>query len=518
MNPKYGEKRFLFLACFLLYAITSSGDLIGDSEVRWTVAKRAVDVGRFDVPPASTPLSAPGVGGRSYSFYGPGQSVCFIPFVLAGRLIASLSLGIPGSADMFGQFLASLIFFPLCGAAAAVLVYAVVIDATRNRRAALWTAVIFAVATMHWQHTVNTYEESQIAVCMLMCLWAVQRSWRHGAWWYLLLAFAATGVALCFRASSIVLSIPLCLVGFARDLSGRPARRLRRFGQWVLAAVVGAGPFIAAAAIYNVVRFGSPLETGYGPAHMAMGSGIRLFQTPLWVGLSGMLLSPGKSVFLYNPVLLMGFAGLVWLWRSHRALAGIVLAVILSTLLFHAKYTFWAGDLAWGPRFLASVMGFWVLALVPVLQRRRLRWVMVSLVAASICIQAASVVYSFGLEFFQDRRHGTIPDEYVWRPAESQMFCRFRNIALHSLGRPIFDSIPPDREAPTIHKIKTSPQSVQRLHAVNIFPFKSLAIRKNYKLFWCLLGLWVGCIVLLGAWIFRRRRLLSGRMETAAGG
>ena len=178
-NIRGGEKKFLFVAVFLLYALSSAGDLTGDTEVRWAVAKRMARSGWVDLPASSTRLAAEGRDGNWYAFYGPGQSICFVPFVAAGHLLAALPLPGGGSADMLGQFLASILLFPLCGAAAVVLVYAIVRDAGGDARAARLTALILAVATMHWHHTVNTYEESQVAVCVLGSLWAIQRAWRR---------------------------------------------------------------------------------------------------------------------------------------------------------------------------------------------------------------------------------------------------------------------------------------------------------------------------------------------------
>lgn len=505
MNSRV-EACFLFACFFLLYALTSSGDLIGDSEKRWKVAERIVDARWFDLPSGSAPTNARGCDGKEYSVYGPGQSICLVPFVAAGRTLSVLLLPEQGADRMLGQLLASLLFFPLCGALAVVLVSAVVADMTDDRAAARWSAMIFGAATMHWHHTVNTYEESQIAVCLLVSLWAVQRAWRRNGWGYPLLACAAMGVGLCFRASSVVVSAPLGAAALCYDLTsgvGSKHKR-RRVGQWIAAGVLGLGPFLLAAGAYNALRFGSPWDTGYGSTRVLRMAGVGLFDTPLLTGLSGLLISPGKSVFLFNPVLLLGICGFVPLWRTHRGLAIILAGTSFCTLIFHAKYTFWSGDLAWGPRYLASMMGIWILAIVPVLQGVRFRKSVAALVTISVCVQAASVVYNFGLEFFQDLRHGTIPDGYVWRPGESQLFCRFRNIALHASGRPDYHSIPPERQRPATRQVITTPEAVKGMHVINIFPFKARAVTGNTKTFSALLALWLAgwaaLAVVVGLW------------------
>ncbi len=500
-----GERKLLFLTVGLLYALTSSGDLVGDTEIRWAVAERLAETGWVDLPAGVTPLSAQGTDGRWYSFYGPGQSVCLVPFVWAGRALAAAPLPLATSADMGGQFLASVIFFPVCGALAAVLLYGIVLDATGRAKLARWIALIFAVATMHWQHTINTYEESQVAVCVLAALWAFQRAWRGGGWRYLLVGFAAVGAGACFRPSSVVLSGPMAAVALGADLVRRSgaAVRWRRFGQWTAAAVVAMGPFILALMAYNHARFGSPWRTGYVAAHQAMGDGVELFATPLWTGLTGMLASPGKSVFLFNPVLILGVFGFVGLWRRQRALAAVVLAASVCTVVFHSRYTYWSGDLAWGPRLLASAMGLAALTLIPPLQWRRGRWLVVAVVALSVCVQLASVVYSFGLEFYQDRRHGTIPNGYVWRPGQSQLYCRGRNIVLHAAGRPVYESIPPERIRPETHQVPATAEQVRRIHAVNLFPFKARANTGPGKLFYALLAVWGATLAAWGGTVLR---------------
>jgi hypothetical protein len=142
-------------------------------------------------------------------------------------------------------------------------------------------------------------------------------------------------------------------------------------------------------------------------------------------------------------------------------------------------------------------MGIALFALIPVLQWRRAKWLVSTLIALSICIQVASVTYSFGLEFFQDGRHGTIPDNYVWRIDESQLLCRFQNIALHIAGIPNYNCIPPEKQIPDIWKITFSREQVKQIHTIAAFPFKARSYLGNNNLFIVLLVLWLGCLMML---------------------
>ena len=70
-----------------------------------------------------------------------------------------------------------------------------------------------------------------------------------------------------------------------------------------LVSIASAFPFGAVYLYYNYLRWGSIYFTGYGTAFTATGGAAAvgiLHEAPL-VGLWGMLLSPGKSIFLYCP-------------------------------------------------------------------------------------------------------------------------------------------------------------------------------------------------------------------------
>ncbi len=84
------------------------------------------------------------------------------------------------------------------------------------------------------------------------------------------------------------------------------------------------------------------------------------FSTPLLEGLGGLLFSPGKSIFLYAPVVILAPLGL-WLMYRHGGLRGKVacLLIIASTaagFVFNAMWWAWTGNFAWGPRLIMPVL------------------------------------------------------------------------------------------------------------------------------------------------------------------
>ena len=111
---------------------------------------------------------------------------------------------------------------------------------------------------------------------------------------------------------------------------------------------------------YNYLRFGALLDAGYLP--------IEQFSGRLQEGLLGLLVSPGRGLLFYAPVLLLLIPALPVLWRARRAEAAFILVLAATQTLLYARWHVWFGGWCWGPRFLAPLMPFLALALGPWLE------------------------------------------------------------------------------------------------------------------------------------------------------
>ena len=104
-----------------------------------------------------------------------------------------------------------------------------------------------------------------------------------------------------------------------------------------------------------------------------------------------LLVSPGKGLVLYSPLVVLGLLGLRDLWRADRALARTIILTVSVNVLVIAMSISWA-DETWGPRYL--VPSAWMLVL-PIAwwltNRRRRRW-LVAVAAAGVCVQFAGVL------------------------------------------------------------------------------------------------------------------------------
>jgi len=103
---------------------------------------------------------------------------------------------------------------------------------------------------------------------------------------------------------------------------------------------------------YNQLRFGAWFAAGYNNAR----DGTLGFSVPLASGLYGLLLSSGKSVFAYAPILLGSlFVWSRW-WRLRRRDLFLLGIPALFMLGVTARWWSWGGDWAWGPRLIFPII------------------------------------------------------------------------------------------------------------------------------------------------------------------
>jgi hypothetical protein len=168
--------------------------------------------------------------------------------------------------------------------------------------------------------------------------------------------FAITG-AVAMRTTDLVLVLPVA----AWIVVAHPAL-IPRFVLWAL--LPGAGMLL-----YNLVLF-PPLAAA---GHTTVPLWALFSQIPLHEGLAGILVSPGRGLFVYSPVLLFSIVGAIAIWRrgpwAFRALSlGLPLIAVVV-----GKWLLWWGGHSWGPRLLADttpILCFFLYPLTGLLSRR----------------------------------------------------------------------------------------------------------------------------------------------------
>lgn len=368
--------------------VGAPGDARPDRIDREAYFFRACGVSTATTPP-SAPRSAggppaPGPSDHVCSIFPPGIAILALP-ILVPAVLAGVSPGDATALLYLGHLAAAII-----EALATLLLWSILGRFVTPRRALALT-LLYALAT-----SVRTV--------------ASQALWQHAG----VHLFVALALWLVLRDGPVVLRRELA-AGLALGLGGvvRQTAALvvlgigggRRTVALLAAAAVGLVPLLG----YDLIAFGRPFEQGYGA---------KPFDTPLPVGLYGLLLSPSRGLLVYAPYLLFALVALVLAWRRPgpvaRRLRGLG-AVWCLTLVLYATYTEWWGGRVFGPRFLDDQ--------APVLFAALAWGIGQGLLASRVARVAFALMAGWSLLLFNaaalayDQRWDTVPVNVNFQPA-----------------------------------------------------------------------------------------------------
>ncbi len=359
-----GDRTILWLALgvFLVYLFTSSGGVeSSDAVLRYETARSWIE-GRGGVLPAQLGWDGGAVlpDGRIYCFFGPLQSILMVPFILLARAVPAHGM----DPSVIETFAISLGLLPLVSTAVIVLLFLALRRLGHPPRAALLTCLAIAFASLFWHYARMGQEESLVALGFAIWLYGAARLSSEGSFPATLMALGAA-VALATRwASAPVLAV---LGAVTLILLWRRRQRVAPGDVVLGGALVAVTTFLLL--LYNYVRFGDWLQTGYGIwyAHY----GLKILQADGYADhLAALLVSPYRGLLFYSPIVLAALAGTFLLSGTERLLGFGALAALAAALLFFSGFHFWAGGHSWGPRFLTSPQVLMAPALAALFARR----------------------------------------------------------------------------------------------------------------------------------------------------
>lgn len=365
----------IFIGLWSIYLLSVAGPFASsDDVVMIETAYRLATEGHFYIPNLELPQVLEGYNNRFYSKYDPGLPLLTAPVMWVAAWVA----GQNGGADSFviGAYFAMVI--PTSAMALAVAGLYRLADYLYTPHRAVFISLVAALGTTVWPYARLFFAEAILTAALVWALFGIV----IGTRWSLGIASLALGIGILTRASFVIyLPALMALWWWRRDLA-HPARVTSpapHLCRWMLLAI---GPSLAIGGLlwHNALRFGSPTATGYSGES---------FSTPLWEGIIGLLFSPGKSIFLYAPPLVL----CLWGWRQfHRHnthLATSILLMSLTGLGVYGTWWAWHGGWVWGSRFLVPLMPLWCLALPPLTKRHAIPIGLI--VAAGVSIQLLGV-------------------------------------------------------------------------------------------------------------------------------
>jgi hypothetical protein len=387
-----------------------------------------------------------GRGGRLYDWYGIGQPLLMLPTDIVGTFIGKWSIF--DRYDGTDPTVRNIVVSYCTNILVTLLTTVVCFRFLRILRFSLRESVAGVLAllfcTTHLHYTQNMMENNYIMLLTLIGF-TFQYEWlRTGHKRSLLIGSAALGLNLLTRLTTgldiIAAGIFLVLVMWFEHAGPRAIRdRLLSYAKTALPVYVF---FFLIDRLYQFHRFGTWFDTYvryFTIEHRLQDPTLPLkypFETPFHVGFFGPLFTPEKSIFLFDPLIILTILVTVFAWKRFlpevKAYVLAAFLLLLGYISFYARYTVWSGDFAWGDRYVSTAVEFVAFISVPLLLRYRTQlgrfiWSLgVGLIAISTVIQIASLAFWLPLEIYQMETFG----HPTWVIA-----LRFKNIFAFALGK-----------------------------------------------------------------------------------
>lgn len=385
---RLGQTSLLLVAgVFLVYASVLRPVLIAPDERSMLAVSLRLLEGDLSVPGGH---GSRGPDGRTYSNWYPLASVIALPPVAVARKAAAMA-GLP---PMYVAAPFAVLTTIAVTAIGTLMVWLLALRLGGDPPVALQSAVIYATGTVLLYYGRTFFAESLLATLVTTGIWSALGSGTRAR----RLTTACTALAVLAKPTGVVLGGAIAAWHLTR-------REWDRAG----AALAGAAIGLVVYGGYNWLRFGNPATFGQ------RWGGFTLCCVPEAV--TGLLISPGRGLLLYSPLVALGLGAVLYAWRQPAAR---LLAVAVAAFVgIHAVWGDWLGGWSWGSRLLVPVIG--ALCASVVLVPRRLRPLVPALGLVGVLLNAPTLVWSFQQHIEESNERGVADRDSVWTLGTSQL-------------------------------------------------------------------------------------------------
>lgn len=377
---------YLFAGFFTLYFITSSGGFdSGDAVSRYETAKSILAGNGGALPSTGFNSVATNAQGKTFSTYGPMQSLLMLPIQGALHLLPLDS----EKRDAAFRLIFNLFLVPVLSSLALLLLYIALQQLSYTENACRMTVMTLGLATPFWYYGRTAQEENMVALGFVAWLLGIARVRSQRTWGVFLMAVGAA-FAIATRWASAAPLIPL--FGITLYMLIKEYRKIPRLELFisVILVLLALGGLL----YYNHYRFDSIFETGYGLAFQSRA--LRVFTLKeIPERIAALLFSPYRGLFLYCPVILL----LVPLLRQNKLRFEWALSTaFLAAFCLNAVYSFWGAGYSWGPRFLVAPLFLLAPLFARFFENYSNIWAWKALFVFSVLLQLLSTTLPVSLE------------------------------------------------------------------------------------------------------------------------
>ena len=445
---KFSNPVFLLaLAAALIAFVVQSGELGTSDTMHRLQSAHSFWTSEPPVFPDEYPeFGVHGRNGSLQSWFGIGQSILMLPQDIIATYIEKLPIfdrysdTDPTVRDIIVVYLTQIFIAVMT----ALVCFKLLRQFGFSVNHSIAGVLAFLLATTHLHYTQNMQENNYICLLTLTGF-AFEYQWlRTGGRRALLIGTGAFGLNLLTRITTGMDLLAGVLFVFAVLLfEGKRGRALlERIRSYAFVAVPVFCVFGFLDRLYQFYRFGSWTTTYAGlVAKETIARDPSLsrnwpWTTPWHQGVLGALFAPEKSIFLFDPLIILALVLLALHWRrlstavrAYGIASGVMLLAYLS---FYARYFAWAGDFAWGDRYVSTPVELVAMVAIPLLlkyrqEAGRVVWIGgIFLLCASLVIQIESLMFWLPLEIYQEETLG----HPTWVLA-----LRAKNIIAFALGK-----------------------------------------------------------------------------------
>jgi hypothetical protein len=334
----------VILLFFVTYVFSAKGYVqVVDTGATLDTAEEIVSHGSIGLPPGEG-NAFPGRDGKTYSKYGLGWPIVFLPFVATAHVVAKVAhRPEPYVAGFFVSFI---------NVGSALLMLAAFARVLKNfgvdRRRATLLLLALGLGTLCWCYAAHDFSEELQAALLLWAFEGATRGTERGR-----LTGGLALAALVFLKVVWIIMAPFFGLYVLASVDGPWVRRARSTASLAVPVTIA----LAAQLALNAWRFGNPMEVGYGHGDGAP----HYFLSQLPLTIPALLVSPNKGLLFFCPVLVLGLLGAPAFARRYPREAALTASLVVVNLLFTATLNFWDGGWCWGPRYLVPLIPLWLL-------------------------------------------------------------------------------------------------------------------------------------------------------------
>lgn len=303
------------------------------------------------------------VNGKYVSLFAPGVSFIAIPFYILGKSVQLAQVG-AFSTSAFFAFLNILVITAIC------------YKLTKNFFAGLLAGITFLFGTVAWSYAVTLYQHHITTFFLLTVLWLLigKRNVIKN-----ILIGVVIGLSIFVEYPNAIFFVPLLGLLLFRHVDIKPHEKNLKvtFFYSILFAgvgfVIGMIPFF----YYNQVAYNNPLQLsgtlqGVRTLEATESASIQTQKASynkktalgffryerIPQGLDVILTSKDRGLLFYSPIVFLGFAGVLTLWKRKK---DITLTIVGVIIIFLGLYSMWGdpwGGWAFGPRYLIPLTAF----------------------------------------------------------------------------------------------------------------------------------------------------------------